>query len=97
MDIMNTILSSVTTVELMILFQKNPNLVDTLDGIAKKVGLTNSQIESDIAKLVELGVLKKMPSGTSSIFLLDRAKAEKIDLQLEEMFLRQGRIGHEWK
>ncbi|MEM2141022.1 MAG: hypothetical protein QXJ74_05910 [Nitrososphaera sp.] len=84
-EIVNTILSSVTTVDLMKLFQKNPNLIDTVEGVAKRIGQTASQVESDIGKLVDLGILVKIPSGKSTVLVLDKKRAKEIDMKIESM------------
>ncbi|MEW5840151.1 hypothetical protein [Nitrososphaera sp.] len=85
MEIINTILSSVTTVDLMKLFQKNPNLIDTMDGVARRIGQTASQVENDIGKLIDLGILVKIPSGKETVLVLDRKRAKEIDLKIESM------------
>jgi hypothetical protein len=89
-DIVNTILSSVTTVELMKLFQKNPNLIDTMEGVAKRIGQTAIQVENDVDKLVDLGVLIKIPSGKTTVLVLDKKRAHEIDTKIENMLGRQG-------
>jgi hypothetical protein len=89
-EIVNTILSSVNTVELMKLFQKNPNLIDTMEGVAKRIGQTAPQVENDVNKLVDLGVLVKVPSGKATILVLDKKRAREIDSKIESMLGRQG-------
>jgi hypothetical protein len=88
-EIVNAILSSVNTVELMKLFQKNPNLIDTMEGVAKRIGQSSSQVENDVNKLVDLGVLVKVPSGKATILVLDKKRAKEIDSKIESMLGRQ--------
>ncbi|MGI0005199.1 MAG: hypothetical protein ACREAO_01710 [Nitrososphaera sp.] len=88
-EIVNAILSSVNTVELMKLFQKNPNLIDTMEGVAKRIGQNSSQVENDVNKLVDLGVLVKVPSGKATILVLDKKRAREIDSKIESMLGRQ--------
>ncbi|MGI0020726.1 MAG: hypothetical protein ACREAY_09685 [Nitrososphaera sp.] len=88
-EIVNAILSSVNTVELMKLFQKNPNLIDTMEGVAKRIGQNASQVENDVNKLVDLGVLVKVPSGKATILVLDKKRAKEIDSKIESMLGRQ--------
>lgn len=89
-EIVNTILSSVNTVELMKLFQKNPNLIDTIEGVAKRIGMTAPQVENDITKLVDLGVLVKIPSASkaTTVLALDKRRAREIDSKIESMLGR---------
>ena len=88
-EIVNAILSSVNTVELMKLFQKNPNLIDTMEGVAKRIGQSSPQVENDVNKLVDLGVLVKVPSGKATILVLDKKRAREIDSKIESMLGRQ--------
>jgi hypothetical protein len=89
-EIVNTILSSVNTVELMKLFQKNPNLIDTIEGVAKRIGMSAPQVENDIIKLVDLGVLVKIPSSSkaTTVLALDKKRAREIDSKIESMLGR---------
>lgn len=89
-EILNTILSSVMTIELMKLFQKNPNLIDTVEGVAKRIGASASQVENDISKLVDLGILVKIPSGKSTVLVLDKKRAREIDSKIESMLGWEG-------
>ena len=89
-EIINTILSSVMTIELMKLFQKNPNLIDTVEGVAKRIGASASQVENDISKLVDLGILVKIPSGKSTVLVLDKNRAREIDSKIESMLGWEG-------
>jgi Fic family protein len=78
------------TIELMKLFQKNPNLIDTVEGVAKRIGASASQVENDISKLVDLGILVKIPSGKSTVLVLDKKRAREIDSKIESMLGWEG-------
>jgi hypothetical protein len=73
-----TLLSSEARGELLVLFHRNPGLVDTVDGVARRIGRTGFSIEKDVQDLVELGVLKTRKIGTSEVILLDRAKDREV-------------------
>jgi hypothetical protein len=77
-QIIATLLSSEVRGELLILFHRNSGLVDTLDGVARRIGRTGFSIENDVRELVNLGVLKTKKIGTSEVFLLDRARDREI-------------------
>jgi predicted transcriptional regulator len=74
----------------MKLYQKNPNLIDTVEGVAKRIGQTASQVESDVGKLVDLGILVKIPSGKTTVLVLDKKRAKEIDTKIESMLGWQG-------
>jgi predicted transcriptional regulator len=77
-QIIATLLSSEVRGELLILFHRNSGLVDTIDGVARRIGRTGFSIENDLRELVNLGVLKTKKIGTSEVFLLDRARDREI-------------------
>lgn len=71
-------LSSDVKADLLALFHKNPGLIDSIDGVARRIGRTANAIEKDVGELVDLGVLKRKRLSTSEVFLLDRAKDKEI-------------------
>jgi len=72
--IIDILLSSEIKGELLILFHRNPGLVDTIDGVARRIGRTGHSIDNDVQSLVNLGVLKTRKVGTSEVIGLDRSK-----------------------
>ena len=77
-EILSTLLASEVRGDLLILFHKNPGLIDTVDGIARRIGRTTITIISDLRELLQLGLLKQKRIGTSEIVYLDRAKDREI-------------------
>ncbi len=72
--ILQTLLASRARGELLILFHRNPGLIDTADGIARRIGRSASSIEEDLNELISLGLLTKKAVGKSVAIFLDRAK-----------------------
>src|SRR5213593_4509041 len=64
--------------DLLVLFHRNPGLIDTLDGVARRIGKTGNAIEEDVRGLVNLGVLKTRRIGRSEVLLLDRARDREV-------------------
>lgn len=73
-----TLLSSEVKGDLLTLFHRNPGLVDSLDGVARRIGKTGTSIELDIKSLVNLGVLKTKKIGTMEVFSLNRTRDREI-------------------
>ncbi len=71
-DILSKLLSSQVKGDLLVLFHRNPGLVDTIDGVARRVGRTGDSIAQDVNDLVDLGVLSKNAIGNSEALLLNR-------------------------
>src|ERR671922_2271465 len=73
-----TLLSSEVKGDLLTLFHRNPGLVDSLEGVGRRIGRTGISIELDVKGLVTLGVLRKKKIGTMEVFSLNRAKDREI-------------------
>ncbi len=78
LQLIATLLSSEVRGELLVLFHRNSGLVDTIDGVGRRIGRTGLSIENDVRDLVNLGVLKTKKIGTSEVLLLDRARDREI-------------------
>ena len=77
-QMLETLLSSEITGDLLVLFHRNPGLIDTLDGVARRIGRTGNAIEEDVRGLVNLGILKTRRIGRSEVLLLDRARDREV-------------------
>jgi len=77
-QIIATLLSSEVRGDLLVLFHRNSGLVDTIDGVARRIGRTGFSIENDVRDLVKLGVLKTKKIGSSQVILLDRARDREV-------------------
>jgi len=77
-EILSTLLASEIRGDLLILFHKNPGLIDTVDGIARRIGRTTITVVSDLRELLQLGLLKQKRIGASEVVFLDRARDREI-------------------
>ncbi|TMI18909.1 hypothetical protein E6H32_04130 [Candidatus Bathyarchaeota archaeon] len=77
-EILSTLLASEVRGDLLILFHKNPGLIDTVDGIARRIGRTTITVISDLRELLQLGLLKQKRIGASEVVFLDRARDREI-------------------
>ena len=73
-EILSTLLASEVRGDILVLFHKNPGLIDTVDGVARRVGRTTIAVISDVRELLQLGVLRQKRIGSSEVVYLDRAK-----------------------
>jgi predicted transcriptional regulator len=60
---MTRLLSSEVKGDLLVMFHKNPGIMDTMDGVARRIGRTASAVETDVEDLVKLGLLRKKRIG----------------------------------
>jgi len=91
-EILSTLLASEVRGDLLILFHKNPGLIDTVDGIARRIGRTTITVISDLRELLLLGILRQKRIGTSEVVFLDRARDREI-LELVANHLKTVQIG----
>jgi len=77
-EIMKRLLESEVKAELLILFHKNPGLIDTPDGIARRIGRMGKQIEKDLRDFVELGLLTEKDTGGLKVISLNHEKDKEI-------------------
>lgn len=75
---LSALLGSETRGDLLILFHRNPGLIDTMEGVARRIGRTPLGIETDVKELLRLGVLKRKKIGTSEVILLDREGDKRV-------------------
>jgi hypothetical protein len=77
-EILSTLLASEVRGDLLILFHKNPGLIDTVDGVARRIGRTTIAVISDVRELLVLGFLRQKRVGASDVVFLDRAKDREL-------------------
>ena len=57
-DLTMRLLDSEVKAELLVLFHKNPGLIDTLEGVARRIGRTPQAIEKDVQDFAQLGLVR---------------------------------------
>ena len=88
------LLSSDTKADLLTLFHDNPGIIDTIEGVALRIGRTAGEIEVDVKDLIDLGLLIKAKFGKLDTVFFDTTK----DKQIQEVISNQikRRIGCSW-
>jgi hypothetical protein len=76
--IIEVFLSSETMVDIILLFRSNPQLVDYGDRIASRIGRNHESVESDLEKLVKLGILNEEKIGKQTLFGFDAKRDREI-------------------
>ena len=62
---------SETKLELITFFSKNPSTIDTIEGIAMRIGKTGEAIKDDIEDLEKIGFLNKKYIGHAAVYQID--------------------------
>ena len=76
--LLQRILSSQAKAEILFLFHRSPSLIDTLEGIAEKIGRDKNETLKDIEDLENLGILNRLRRDNARVFMLDRYRDREI-------------------
>jgi len=68
--------------ELLRLFHMNPGVLDTVDGIARRIGRMPNDVETEIVTLVDLGVLRRERFGKLDVVSLNTRKDKEVQEKL---------------
>jgi hypothetical protein len=66
-------LSSEIKGDLLVLFHRNPGLIDSLDGVARRIGRIGPAIQADVRDMVNVHILGTRQIGGREIIFLDRS------------------------
>ncbi len=72
--LLNRLLSSTTKAELLTLFHRNPGLIDSVEGIARRIGKRKADVTTDLDDLVSLGILSRKKLGREEAIGLNEKK-----------------------
>ena len=72
-QLFQSMLSSEIKGDLLVLFHKNPGLIDSLDGVARRIGRVGTAIQSDVQDMVNVRILGTRQIGGRDIIFLDRS------------------------
>jgi hypothetical protein len=78
------LLSSEVKGDLLSLFHRNPGLIDTVEGVALRIGRMGEVVEDDVRDLLDLGLLKTRRIGGQRILSMDRSRDREIQALLAE-------------
>ena len=79
--VLSKLLSSETKGELLILFRKNPGVIDTIEGVARRIGKRANAIEADVKEFLDLGLLKTRRIGSADAIFLNT----EVDREIQEV------------
>lgn len=77
-QIIQQLLSSDAKADLLTLFRKNPGLIDTLEGVARRIGRRPNAVEVEVRDLVNLGILRKKKFGSQEAIFRDEQKDKEV-------------------
>ena len=81
-NLFKTLLASTSRADLLVLFHRNPGLIDTVEGIARRMGKKGKAIESDVSELAKSSILQKKKVGNSDVYFLNREKDRETQIDI---------------
>jgi len=92
-ELIRRLLASEVKGDLLVLFHKNPGLIDSLDGLARRIGRTADSVKADVEDLVRLGVLRTEKIDRSEVIFLDHARDREVQEAIARYLEREGEGG----
>ncbi|MDA4130413.1 MAG: hypothetical protein OK457_06545 [Thaumarchaeota archaeon] len=77
---LDVLLGSDVRADLVALFHRNPGLIDTAEGISRRIGQVHKAVQADLDELAVVGLLSKKKFGNQEVFYLNHAK----DLEIQD-------------
>lgn len=83
-ELLQRLLASEVKGELLTLFHRNPGLVDSMDGVARRIGKGRQEVEGDVNDFLEMGLLKSTQAGKLNLISLNIEKDKEVQVSLAE-------------
>ncbi len=80
-------------VQILVFFHRNPGLVETAEGLARRMGANVAALRREIRPHVELGLVRERAIGSMVVLQFDRARQAEIEGSIERMLAARLR-GH---
>ena len=81
-SVVERLLSSDVKAQLLVLFRRNPGLIDDVEGIARRVGRKSASIEADLKELAEIGVVEERRVGSTAVFSLNGKRDAEVQREV---------------
>ncbi len=65
--------------QIILFFHNNPGVIETMEGLARRLGTTVESLRQDIAAHIELGLLKERKLGQKTVLVYDRNRRSDIE------------------
>jgi predicted transcriptional regulator len=92
-ELVSRLLSTETKGYLLALFRKNPGLIDTLEGVARRIGMNAESVRQDVNDLIEIGILNRRKIGNNEVISLNREKDKEIQKKVRKYIMGLGKSG----
>lgn len=70
-------------VQVIVFFHNNPGMIETLEGLAKRLGTSIDALRREVQGHVSLGVLKEEKTASSTLLIYDRAREGEVQTYIQ--------------
>ena len=77
--------------QVIVFYHDNPGVIDTVEGLAKRLGTNVERLREDVAQHVALGLLHERRVGQQVVLVYDRAKDHDIQSFIAAELQRRAR------
>ena len=71
--------------QIVVFFNENPGVVETLEGLARRLGTNVEALRTNIADHIELGLLKERQVGGKTVLMFDRNRRQEISDEIARL------------
>ena len=71
-------------IQSLVFFHENPGVIETLEGLAKRLGTNVDGLRREISDHIALGIIKEQKTGAYTLLVFDRRRESEIQGAIEE-------------
>ncbi len=83
-DLFQSWVGSDLKARVLVFFNRNPGVVETLEGLARRIGATEQSLQPELQAHVELGLIKKRELGGKTIYRYNRQRRLEMERRVVE-------------
>lgn len=80
-------------IQTVVFFHNNPGVVESIEGLALRLGTTVHALRKEIADHIRVGLLRELPAGGMTILVYNRAKQDEVRRFVEQALHAKARQG----
>jgi hypothetical protein len=73
-------------VQVLVFYHDNPGVIETMEGLALRLGTNVEALRREIAGHVALGLIQEKKAGTHTLLIFDRKREDEVRKTIEKHF-----------
>jgi hypothetical protein len=79
-----------TKIQVLVFFHRNPGIIETLEGLALRLGIAPEALRREIADHVRLGIVHLRDAGGRKVLVYDRHRNDEVERLISRRVKRGG-------